>query len=259
MEPLNTPISQKEFWNLRAKTFPRYSPETDNYETGMLKLAQAIGADFKDKTILDVGCGTGMYTLRLALMGKFVTALDISEEMLAINREDAQNNGLTNIEHINMDFLNFTPQRKYDLIFCSMTPALQTEEGNLKLLSFPKAQVVFFGFSAPMKNQVINELFNLYDLEPIGFKSSPEQKAFLDANGIKYQITKTSGRWVKTLSREDMLLNITSTLSFHGRADNGRADQKIDLESFIDRFSDGQGGFTEITDYQVEVIVWTNN
>ena len=68
--------NQKDFWNKRAKTFPRYSPDEDSYEAGMLQMARENGVVFKDKTILDVGCGCGMYTIRLAMEGRQVTALD---------------------------------------------------------------------------------------------------------------------------------------------------------------------------------------
>jgi SAM-dependent methyltransferase len=253
MESLKEPVSQKEFWDLRAKTFPRYSPEPDNYEAGMLNLAKGIGADFKDKSILDVGCGTGMYTLRLAKEARHVTGLDISAEMLAINQADALKERIENIDFVNSDWLDFKPRRDYDLVFCSMTPALQSLEGKLKLLFFSGVQVVYFGFSAPMNNHVINELFKTYGLKLREFKSAPDLRAFLEAKGIPFQMAGTSGRWNKSLTKDEMVLNITSTLSFHGGD-----GLDIDLETFISQFADGQGRYNEITDYQVEAIVWTN-
>lgn len=39
--------------------------------------------------VLDLGCGTGIYAIDLALMGLQVTGLDISAEMLAVAREKA--------------------------------------------------------------------------------------------------------------------------------------------------------------------------
>ncbi|MDR2368936.1 MAG: class I SAM-dependent methyltransferase [Deltaproteobacteria bacterium] len=254
MEPVTPEMDQKEFWNLRAKTFPRYSPDPDSYEAGMLRLAQGIGADFKGKTIIDVGCGAGMYTIRLAKEGKFVTALDISEAMLAVNREDAERENLTNVEYVNMDWLDFEPRRDYDLLFCSMTPALRSPEGKLKLLSFPKAQIVYFGFAAPMKTQSITELFEACGLKPKIHPTTADQKAFLDGHGIKYRVVGSSGRWEKKLAKDDFLLNLSTSLTF-----NGGSLGQIDLEGFSERFSDGQGSYVENTDYQVEVIVWENN
>ncbi len=39
------------------------------------------------KRILDVGCGTGQYSLQLANMGAHVTGIDASEDMLAVAKE----------------------------------------------------------------------------------------------------------------------------------------------------------------------------
>ncbi len=51
-------------------------------------------ASFPFSRVLDVGCGTGRYALKLARRGASVTALDQSPEMLAIARRAAQREGL---------------------------------------------------------------------------------------------------------------------------------------------------------------------
>lgn len=45
------------------------------------------------KKILEIGCGTGLYTLRMAEQGFDITALDISPEMMKIAREKIQKSG----------------------------------------------------------------------------------------------------------------------------------------------------------------------
>lgn len=45
--------------------------------------------------VLDVGCGTGRYALKLARRGASVTALDQSPEMLTVARQAAQQEGLS--------------------------------------------------------------------------------------------------------------------------------------------------------------------
>lgn len=63
---------------------------------------------FEGKKILDIGCGTGNYSIRLAELGYEVVGIDISDEMLDIARNKAKEKNL-NIKFYNMDI--------YDLKF----------------------------------------------------------------------------------------------------------------------------------------------
>ncbi|AHM57849.1 UbiE/COQ5 methyltransferase (plasmid) [Peptoclostridium acidaminophilum DSM 3953] len=56
----------------------------------------------KGMKILDVGCGTGNFSIRLAEMGCRVTGIDVSEKMLEIARIKAAEKNL-DIDFINMD------------------------------------------------------------------------------------------------------------------------------------------------------------
>ncbi len=71
--------------------------------------------------VLDVGCGTGNFSLKLARQGVLVTGIDISEEMLAIARSKAAQNPELKMEFKWMDFnqLDF-PDESFDGVI-SMT------------------------------------------------------------------------------------------------------------------------------------------
>ncbi len=52
------------------------------------KVYDALTEDIKENdTVLDIGCGTGLLTLRAALKGALVTAIDINPEMLEIAKK----------------------------------------------------------------------------------------------------------------------------------------------------------------------------
>jgi 2-polyprenyl-3-methyl-5-hydroxy-6-metoxy-1,4-benzoquinol methylase len=74
---------------------------------------------FDPKTVLDIGCGCGNYTVELASRGAAVTALDTCKEM-AISTQDLANRahlgGL--IQTVHADYLEWVkePNQKYDLI-----------------------------------------------------------------------------------------------------------------------------------------------
>lgn len=75
--------------------------------------------DFKDKKVLDLGCGYGDNCKRFADMGaKLVVGVDISEKMLKVaNRE----NKLENIKYYNVDMINIdTLKERFDIVISSL-------------------------------------------------------------------------------------------------------------------------------------------
>ncbi|BCS97816.1 hypothetical protein DSLASN_34480 [Desulfoluna limicola] len=66
-------------------------------------------------TILDLGCGPGLYTERLAEKGHDVTGMDFSSNSIRYARESAQQKQL-NIAYIQQDYLELDEENRYDLI-----------------------------------------------------------------------------------------------------------------------------------------------
>lgn len=80
------------------------------------------------QTALDLGCGPGLYTTRLARRGVAVTGVDFSATSLAYARAQADELGLS-IDYQLADYLHWESERRYDLItmimcdFCVFSPA----------------------------------------------------------------------------------------------------------------------------------------
>jgi len=71
--------------------------------------------------VLDVGCGTGRYALKLARTGAHVTALDQSPEMLAVAQQAAQQEQLSLTFHLASleESLPFA-ENQFDLLICAL-------------------------------------------------------------------------------------------------------------------------------------------
>lgn len=66
-------------------------------------------------TILDLGCGTGNHSIRLAQRGYSVTGVDLSNEMLAVARQKAKDYNI-DCTFIQSDICTFKNGQKFDII-----------------------------------------------------------------------------------------------------------------------------------------------
>lgn len=83
----------------------------------------------KGKDIVDVACGTGELSIRLAEEGYSVTGVDLSEDMLVIAQQKALDRN-SSLSLFQQDMAQLDLQREYDLItiFCDSLNYLEKEE-----------------------------------------------------------------------------------------------------------------------------------
>jgi 2-polyprenyl-3-methyl-5-hydroxy-6-metoxy-1,4-benzoquinol methylase len=79
------------------------------------------------KSVVDFGCGPGLYTERLAKTNATITGIDFSKNSIEYARNRARDEKL-NINYVNQNYLEFNSDNKYDLIimifcdFCALSP-----------------------------------------------------------------------------------------------------------------------------------------
>jgi len=81
------------------------------------------------KRLLDVGCGTGEWTLQIAQEGFEVTGIDLSDSMLSIASNKAQSAGMP-IEFYQQDMARMEGLHSFDIItiFCDSINYLESKE-----------------------------------------------------------------------------------------------------------------------------------
>ena len=109
-------MNTREAYNTWAEQYDTNINKTRDLEANALR-ATLTGVSFDN--CLEIGCGTGKNTAWLITKAKYITAVDLSEEMLAKAREKINNN---NVEFIQADITadwSFKKQQ-YDLVTFSL-------------------------------------------------------------------------------------------------------------------------------------------
>ncbi|MBD2100290.1 class I SAM-dependent methyltransferase [Leptolyngbya sp. FACHB-261] len=68
----------------------------------------------KVEQILELACGTGIWTQELLSLGEQITAIDASYEMIAINQRKLDS---PKVAYQQLDLFSWEPEKQYDLVF----------------------------------------------------------------------------------------------------------------------------------------------
>jgi len=99
---------------------PNMAFGTGNHETTSLIIESILENNFNGKTILDMGCGTGILGILASMKGaKNITAIDIDEWSFNGTNENAALNNIKNID-VKLGDASLLGNEKYDVIFANI-------------------------------------------------------------------------------------------------------------------------------------------
>lgn len=142
-------------WDKRAAVFSTHiTTEKDPYLEFFLS-----HADIKNKTVLDVGCGTGKYLPFFLAEGAIVEGLEPSVKMAEKAKDYLRaceyDPDQVTIHHTALQ--NFTPEKPYDYVFISNNPVIAYYDNYLKILSLAK-HGIFVGSWLESKDALLDYL-----------------------------------------------------------------------------------------------------
>ena len=241
----------RHYWNRRALTYPRFEEGEDTLEAEVLRLARAHGVDFGGKSVLDVGCGSGKYTLRLAREAARVVAVDISDEMLRILREDAAGLGMRNIRCVRSAWEDFAADERFGIVFAALTPAVHNDASREKLMNFAAGQLVHVAFDRHMYSDVLQGLYSYYGVQSKIFNDVKDTRAWLEGRGTACTVAPVRGRRVTLKTREELVLSCATRL----RERDVEPDM-AHLTAYAEAFRQPSGLYAESVDLNLDILIW---
>jgi 2-polyprenyl-3-methyl-5-hydroxy-6-metoxy-1,4-benzoquinol methylase len=105
--------SEYDEWFFRQGRYDRGEEHRQQWFAEVAQVESALRAAAPAGDILELACGTGLWTQHLAPLATHLTAVDAAPEVIALN----QRRVAAPVEYIVADLFNWTPDRQFDLIF----------------------------------------------------------------------------------------------------------------------------------------------
>jgi demethylmenaquinone methyltransferase/2-methoxy-6-polyprenyl-1,4-benzoquinol methylase len=103
-----------EDWWYRRAGYDNGAQSNERWFAQTLQLERALAQFAPTGSVLELACGTGLWTRHLARAADRVTALDGSAEMIALNREQVN---APNVYYTQADLFKWQPSETYDVCF----------------------------------------------------------------------------------------------------------------------------------------------
>ncbi len=105
-----------DFWERRARGFHRSTKDTVVNDPFFLRLCEKVNSQI---SVLDVGAGTGRFTLALSPRVNRIIAVEPSKAMLDFLRQDAADQDLRNISFVQSTWQEAPENLQADIVICS--------------------------------------------------------------------------------------------------------------------------------------------
>lgn len=127
---------------------PKMSFGTGHHETTYLMMKYLLKLNIKDKSVLDMGCGTAILAILAMMRGaKEADAVDIDRWCYENSLENIQKNNIENITVIEGDAGVLTAEPKYDLVIANINRNILLADMKKYVQTMkPNSDILFSGF-----------------------------------------------------------------------------------------------------------------
>lgn len=132
MQSSASALSEAYYKKIKAFNVVHYAGEVSYYSVADLRPAEAKFLSMlpKGAKLLDIGCGSGRFSVNAAKLGFDVTGVDITPDAIEACRKRAKAANLKNVRFIVADITEDSLAEQYDYVFCPrfVINAIATDE-----------------------------------------------------------------------------------------------------------------------------------
>lgn len=219
-------------WDEKAPFYARFNENLSPLQKEVFKELESLNIDFKDKSVLDIGCGTGVWSIHLARKTRHLSALDSSKAMLEILQNDSQN--ARNISPLHASFKDFasTNQQKFDIAFLSMSASLQDLSDFEAFLSLAKDKI-YLNWAKPRQSSLMSFVLSALNARKEA-KNGFDLEDFLRQKNISFHKKIFNETRRVQRSRNEALENAAWHLKMANIAFNQKELESLITQDFMD-------------------------
>ena len=247
----------RSFWDMKSAKYPLPDePETFALTMQSIELIKRKGVPVKGSRILDIGCGTGVFTIPLAAEAAHVVGLDVSEGMLNRLHETQKRLGIVNIETVaaawcDMDVARMGWDGAFDVVWAAMTPAIRTAHDIEIMERCSSKWCVYIGWGSVRRNPFVEYVFQAHGLNLEPPPGASNIQGILQGKGKSATIEFVQESWSWCGSVDEACDDMRGHLRLQGA--------EIDEERLRMLISDyaHDGVICHRTEAEKGIIVWT--
>jgi ribosomal protein L11 methyltransferase len=154
---------------------PKMAFGTGHHQTTSMVMQWMLESDFKDKNVLDMGCGTGILAILASKMGaKQITAIDYDDVCYDSTIENSELNHINNIIPL-CGSKEIIPAEQYDTILANINRNILIDQmARYAEVLKPGGEIYFSGFYESPDLDIIKDEAGKYGLKYIAHKKDKD-------------------------------------------------------------------------------------
>ncbi len=246
-------------WDKMAATYDlAMGSDTRRIETAIERL-ERLGAFGPDTVALDIGSGTGAYTLALAEKCKVVYALDSSRGMQKVMAEKAEKLGIRNIIPICADWKSIQESElpcRFDIVLSSLNTGINDADSLLKMNQASKGfccYVTAHGTARSSSRGDFQRIVFGRELMTAGGNDIIHPFNIIYGLGYRPELTYAPCEWTKEEEPEEAVEAVCREFGRYGPIDESL---KSKLREYILSRLNEKGMFSQSQKSVVGIMIW---